>query len=954
MLRVSSAFVLASLLSLPLYAQPPGAGSMHGVARDQQGAVVPGVTVTATSPDAARTYRATTDGAGQYRLADLPPGAYRITAELAGFATVVRPAVVVRAGLNVPIDLSMKVGGVDETVEVRVDTPLLEARNGTQAVNVSGDLLRGVPLAEGREWTGALAVAPGVITSSFAGSNLFYIRGSEASATVILLDGADVTDAGKIGARYLQLNTDAIADIQIQTSGMHASAPLGNGGVINIVTASGTNTPKGAASVFFQPRQWNGSNQPGGTSTTIDQTLVDASFGGPLIVDRVWGYGAWRRTDITTGVSRTAQQLAVLRALIPGYEPLDTVNDTSFWLGKVTVQAGGHQIVGFYQRDVNPVLDVLATGQHHFGQATGGTAAALRVSSAWSDRITTRLGVSYNDKRREGVDHGIDGPNIRVFNGTVPSGGRLVGNGSLASLGAPVLSRLTQPNEKLTFSLDTTIYARNRTGVHDLQFGVFAQPRVQGNHSVYTNGGFTLEEQALRVPGDLTSGTIPFHRQIINGPELTTFRQRARDYAVYAQDAWQPIPRLTLNAGVRIDRITVDDEVFGIRAQRRVEVGPRFGANYALTADGRNVARAHWVRVHDQPGLATTTGTPSLGQRDLYDLDLDGTFETEFITPPREGTIANRSIDPDLHQPWVQEWGAGYSRQFGGRLAAHVDVVRKRFVHRPTLVETNARYENGVFTGYIDERFNDFHVAANNQWNTPVYSSLEFSVTKQTSRIEALASYVRQWRHIDGTWQPNDPASFIQPDAFPNDRGIGTSTGTATATFDTNSLSGFNMTQPVTASAQWQDHVVRTAVAYSAPWDLLLAANYTFQSGAWSGPIITRLAAPDPAFGPSTVMLSNGRVVPNPLATTLRFAYPTRGEGQLRAPNMHAMNVRIGRRFTLNRVRIDASLDLFNITNHDADLGFEFLSNQTFNPFFGQTTDRQLPRSAQAVVRVSF
>lgn len=954
MLRVSIAFVLTSLLSVPLNAQTPGAGSVSGLTKDEQGAVIPGVTVTATSPDAPRVYRATTDAAGQYRFPDLPPGTYAITAELGGFATVVRPEIVVRAGLNVPLDLTMRVGGVNETVEVRVDTPLLEARNGTQAVNVSGDLLRGVPLAERREWTGALSVAPGVVTSSFGGSNLFYIRGSEASGVVILLDGADVTDASKTGVRYLQLNTDAIADIQIQTSGMHAGSPLGNGGVINIVTASGTNTPKGAAGVFLQPRQWNGSNQPGGTSTTIDQTQLDASFGGPLIVDRLWGYGAWRRTDITTGVSRTPQQLAVLQALIPGYEPLDTLNETSFWLGKITAQAAGHQIVGFYQRDVNPVLDVLAHGQHRFGQATGGTAAALRVSSVWSDRITTRLGLSYNDKRREGVDHGVDGPNIRVFNGTVPSGGRLVGNGMLASLGAPVLTRLTQPNEKLTFSLDATIYARNRTGVHDLQFGVFAQPRVQGNHIVYTNGGFTLEEQALRVPGDLASGLIPFHRQIINGPELTTFRQRTRDYAVYVQDGWQPTPRLTVSAGVRVDRITVDDEVFGVRAQRSLEVGPRFGVNYAVTADARNVARAHWVRVHDQAGLVTTTGTPSLGQRDLYDLDRDGTFETEFVTPPREGTIANRSTDPDLHQPWVQEWGAGYSRQFGGRLAAHVDVVRKRFVHRPTLIETNASYENGVFSGYVDERFNDFHVAANNRWNTPVYSSFEFSLTKQTSRIEALASYVRQWRHIDGTWQPGDPASIIQPHAFPNARGIGTSTGTATATFDTNSLSGFNMTQTVTASAQWQDHVVRTAVAYSAPWSMLLAANYTFQSGTWSGPIIARIAAPDPAFGPPTVTLSNGRVVPNPLATTLRFAYPTRGEGQLRTPGMHALNLRVGRRFTLNRVRIDAGLDVFNVTNHDADLGFEFLSNQTFNPFFGQTIDRQLPRSAQAVVRVSF
>jgi hypothetical protein len=134
----------------------------------------------------------------------------------------------------------------------------------------------------------------------------------------------------------------------------------------------------------------------------------------------------------------------------------------------------------------------------------------------------------------------------------------------------------------------------------------------------------------------------------------------------------------------------------------------------------------------------------------------------------------------------------------------------------------------------------------------------------------------------------------------------------------------------------------------------MMSTNYTFQSGTWSGPIITRIAAADPAFGPPTVTLSNGRVVSNPLATTLRFAYPTRGEGQLRTPNLHALNLRAGRRFAMRRLKIDVSLDIFNATNHGADLGFEFLGNETFSPLFGRTIDRQRPRSAQLVLRAAF
>ncbi len=946
--------VLAVLVASPVEAQTPAGGTVNGVVKDQQGAVLPGALISATSSTVPGSYRATTDQAGAYRLIDLPPGQYDLVVELQGFATVRRGALDVRAGLSISVHFEMKVGDVTETVEVRAETPLLETRNGTQAVNVSGELLRSVPLSERREWYGSLAITPGVVTSMNV-LQQFYVRGSEPTATLIQIDGADVTASAKAGVTYLHLNTDAIDDVQIQTVGLNASAPLGSGGVINIATASGTNRPRGAVGAFLQPRRWNDSNQPGGTSTAVSQTQVDLSLGGPLIKDHLWGFTAYRRADITTGISRTAAQLAALRALISNYEPLDKSNEANFWLAKLTAQpTAGHQIVGFYQRDVNPVFNVLSNGQYPYGESSGGMAASLRLSSIWSNHLTTRLAVSYNDKRRQGKGTSIAGANIRVYTGTISSAGRLQGNGQLAILGAPVASRLTQPNRKLTVSFDTTVYAQGGSGAHELQAGIFAQPRVQGTHLSYINEGFIVEDQVLRRPGVLDSGTIPFHRLVFDGSELTTLEQRTRDYAAYIQDSWRPWPRLTVNGGVRVDRIVTKDGVFRVTSQRSVDVGPRLSANYSLTGDHRTIARGYWVRVHDQPGLVTTTGTPSLGLRDLFDLNLDGSFETVFVTPPNAGTIANRAIDPDLHQPSARDWGAGLSRQLNGGLAINADFVRRRFVDRPTLVETNARYENGVFGGYADERFNDFLVATNNRWNTPVYRSLELSLTKRTSSVQAIASYVRQWRHIDGTWQPGDPAALIQPDAFPNNKGIGSSTGTATANFDTNSLSGYHMTQAVTASAQWQDQVVRLAATVSGPWDLLFSTSYVFQSGTWSGPIITRVSASDPAFGPPTVRLSNGRVVSNPLATTLRFAYPTRGEGQFRAPNMHVWNLRAGRRFEVRRVTLDASADIFNVTNSGADLNFEFLANQTFNPFFGQTTGRQPPRSAQVVFRASF
>jgi carboxypeptidase family protein len=959
MCRALSALCLGLTLAHPLFAQTTASGTLRGTATDPQRAVVPGVSVSVTSATVPGARTATTNEAGEYRFADLPPGTYTLVAELDGFSRFVRTPIVVSAGLNVTVDFTMSVGAISETIEVRQETPLLESLRASQAVNIAGDMLRAMPLAERREWFGAVTLAPGV-TSSEATNNekLLYVNGADSSANIVQLDGADMTPTLASTLRYTSLNVDAIDDIQIKTAGVDASAPLGLGGIINVAAASGTNRVKATATLFVQPHAWNGSNSPGGTSSAVDQRQADLSAGAPLVKDRVWIFAANRDADTSTGISRTAAQLDALRGLVPGFTPFDNTNVAHFWFAKITAQpSAAHQLSGFYQYDVNPVSFADAVTAHTRDEATGGTGASVRLSSVWSDRVTTRIGASYNDKRRD-VLHALDPrePLQRVYQATIVSGGLLLGNGRLVDRGAPLTGGSTQPNSKITLSLDATLSVNRRLGSHEFQTGIYAQPRIRtGLLDNYPNGGFVFEEAVLRQPGAFSVGVAPFHRVVIDAVTNLRLKRRGQDYAVYVQDAWRPAPRLTINPGVRIDRIVWVDELFGVTSERSTAVGPRLGLNYALTDDLRNVVKAHWVRVHDQPAqTGASVGTSTPAQRDLYDLDLDGTFETTLITPATFAVTPGRSIDPDFHQPFLQEWGAGYDKQLPGQTTVAVNLVRRDFRDRPTLVETNSRYSGIAFAGYQDEAFNQIYQATNNRWNWPVYTALDVSLTRRTPRLQGIASYVRQWRHIAGTWQPNDPAAFIQPSAFANDRGIGSSTGSTASPTDANSLSGTQMTQAATGSAQWQDHVVRAGVTCRGPWDLLLATTYTFQSGGWSGPIISRVAAADPAFGPATLTLTNGRRVANPLATTLRFAGQTRADGQLHTPMLHVWNVRAGRRFSYRRLVVDASLDVFNLTDNDADQQFQLGANQTYNPLFGATTYRQLPRSAQAVLRIAY
>ena len=117
--------------------------------------------------------------------------------------------------------------------------------------------------------------------------------------------------------------------------------------------------------------------------------------------------------------------------------------------------------------------------------------------------------------------------------------------------------------------------------------------------------------------------------------------------------------------------------------------------------------------------------------------------------------------------------------------------------------------------------------------------------------------------------------------------------------------------------------MIRFSAVYHAPWNFNVATNYALQGRRWSGPIITRVAAADPQFGPTTVTLSNGRVVSNPLATLNRFAFPTRDEGQFKLPALHVVNLRVGRDFDFAQDRrLQLAVDFFNVGNLGRFQGF--------------------------------
>jgi hypothetical protein len=945
---VITCVVIVCLGAPVLHSQSAGEGSIRGQAKDDQSAVLQAVKVTATSPDAPAPREVQTDDSGVYRLLDLVPGTYTLTAERDGFSTWVREGIVVRAGLNLSVDIVMKVGAVSETVKVTLATPMLESRTAVNAVNVSGDFQRALPLSTRRLWTDSLVVTPGVVSLDVGSAKNFYVNGTTQGSHVFQVDGMDMMATRQNSSLAADMSTSLISDVQIRTSAVDASAPLGLGAIVDIVSASGSDRVAGAGTFLYQPRQWNDNNVETGFPQITRLRQADLSLGGPIRRRQAWFFVAYRRADNSSAVGRTPQQVANLLRVLPTFEPFDRKETGNYVFLKGSAQlAQSHQLTLSYSRDDRhneggQPVDVASFTQ----SVSGGPVFGARLSSIWGSSLTTRFLVSHNRKRGETVAYRTDVPSRNVHLGTRATGGRLTGTGAVARLDNATSAFFSSPDTKSTVSGDATLFRQTGIGSHELQVGLWAQPRLHGEERLeYSAGGFQVEDVLMRDPSNPALGFVPFRRQIFENTAVTTADVDSRDVAVYVQDSWRPSDRLTISAGIRVDAIKRWDRLFDQVVQDSTEVGPRVGANYRLTE--WSTLRGNWGRVHENLSVnlvQVRAGSVTSGFRELYDLNLDGVFETTFVTPTARSARSDRVVDlENYHQEHADEWGVGYRMQLPWQISADAGFLRRAYKDRPTEVETNAIYEGGAFRGLRDPNFGQTYLLTKNIWNWVVYKAADVRVTKQTDRTQFLAGYTRRWRHIEGTWQPNDPASIIQPSAFPNDRGLGGIVG-----YDTySSLGGGFFNIP------WRDHTATAAGTYVTPGGFILSAGYTFQSGIWSGPIVSAVT-PDPRFGPATVPLTNGGSFSNPL-TFLQFAFPTRGEGQFTLDGVHELNLRVARDFRVGQGRINVAVDGFNVTNEGANTQPNLGNTHvTFSPFFGQGAVPQAPRAAQVSVGVFF
>jgi hypothetical protein len=289
---------LATLLALPstLRAQDV---TLSGLVTDTTEAVMPGVTITALLIETGNTFVGVSDATGQYRIAAMRPGVYRITAELSGFATVVRNDVELLVGQAALYDVKMALATVAETVTVSGLAPLIDTTQSELGGNVDTRQMQALPV-NGRNWMQLTMLAPGSrandvgdAPTGLGGTTGGTGQRADPGYFQLVLDGQQVTFA-HAQANYGQpkFARDAIGEFQFLTSRFDATMGRSIGVVVNAVTKSGSNAVSGSAYGYFRDDKFIAADFVAGRVLPYSNQQAGATFGGPLVRDKahVFGY----------------------------------------------------------------------------------------------------------------------------------------------------------------------------------------------------------------------------------------------------------------------------------------------------------------------------------------------------------------------------------------------------------------------------------------------------------------------------------------------------------------------------------------------------------------------------------------------------------------------------------------------------------------------------------------
>ena len=727
--RTLSALLCALLFAWPAVAQEQR-GSIEGVVKDSSGAVLPGVTVEARSAGGG-VLSTTSDGTGQFRFPSVLPGVYEVSATLSSFKPAKVADLRVQLGSIKTVDFTLALASVTEQVTVTAESPIVDVKQSARSTNIRAEQVDLLP--HGRDFTTMVTQAPGANQESRSGG--IMIDGASASENRYVVDGMETTNMIN-GTSAKSVLADFIEEVQVKSTGYPAEYGGSTGGVINVITKSGTNRFSGNVLGYWQGDRTTGANNPTLrlllADSTKDQYITfpedkqdrlepGGAIGGPIMKDRMWFFGAYQ--PATTKTTRTVNATTSGN---PNGTPSTTTNKEliQFLTANQTMQLSDklRTRIAFnnsWRKNEGSLANTNGTDSATTIYTKGTRFPNWSLSGTADYVVSPKLFVGFRVGRFQTDQHDFNVQNVVRFsfaNSNLPMS-NVPSNFQHPSGYSNVPNNQGVDHDTLTrnfFQADATYYAHG-AGDHQIKGGFQLDHRGEDIISGELQNLITLNWLTGGAGIDacagckVTNGPFGYYelRSNLASPKqgfITQGNVHSNVNGVFFQDTWTVNNKITINAGVRTENENVPAYTTAagvnpnpIKFGFKDKIAPRAGFAYDVAGDGKTKVYGSWGIFYDIFKLSLPQGSFGGDKWVSYFYTLDTpNFETlrdSAGCPPAcpgtliEGPIDFRavSVQPglDVEQPGQfkpmrsQELSFGLERQLNNVMAASV-----RFVHK--------------------------------------------------------------------------------------------------------------------------------------------------------------------------------------------------------------------------------------------------------------------------------
>jgi hypothetical protein len=691
----------ARVLRVPIFDadrdQPARTANLSGQVRDESGAPIPGAVITVTAAANGAVRRATADAEGRFEILELARGRYSVVADQPGLQPAVIPELILAAGSSRSEILELKVPGITEVALVAKRSPIVDVQSAAVGTNFGEAMLRDVP--NQRDLFALLAQTPGItmpradVGGNTAGTQSSYRAYGLSGQSITTVDGVNITAGSDGVGAYIDYG--ALAEAKIAAAGNSAEVPVA-GAAVTTVIKSGSNTQHGEFHADVKP---GSSKRYDGAENFALYRDINGQSGGPFIKDRLWYFTSFRDryTSFTTGMyDKPAAQGGTQG------QPFDT--QTTDLTVKLNYQLSRQSTLTF--------MTQLGRKYQPYRFGFGATAYQYLVESTALQKSWSEIGkVEYMKvvSNRATLDtsinfYGTEFP-LKAHTDKTP----IIDDITFARSGAYNTPTFSQ-DRRWHYNTNLNLFADR----HDMKIGYMFQ-RYAPRFTAYGAPGPAGTVGHVSIT---TTNGVPSSFSTDNGPLWNL--NVLRNHALFFQDKFQVMSRLTLNYGLRFDQYhsSYPEQRFGLNSDKPCKSGtdcvagpfaanmatpardvvtfntlaPRVALIYDVFGNAKTALKASWGRFSTNPAASIASLVNPIDfitKKYVWDssyLGVEPAVGATRITPAYVATLqpvlggaqlTPATVNPNLKDSYTDEYTFGAEQEIAGGLRAHVAVVRK-------------------------------------------------------------------------------------------------------------------------------------------------------------------------------------------------------------------------------------------------------------------------------------